>query len=94
MEIQGMAAMMTSLNRDHLGGCVRQRRHPGHKAKLEGAGVKRGKDIAEMIVRACVYIGPKSPQQFDLPLAKSRDVGECLRPRKNRQKTAVRSFAG
>ena len=70
-----------AIDRDHLGGCVRQRRHPGHEAKLEGAGVKRGKDMAEMIVRGrAVYVGPKSPQQFDLPLAKSRDVGECLRP--------------
>src|ERR1035437_894350 len=40
-----------------------------------------------MIMRGrAVHIGPKPPQQFDLPLAKSRDVGERLRARKNRQK--------
>src|SRR5271154_1309451 len=40
-----------------------------------------------MIMRGrAVHIGPKSPQQFDLPLAKPRDVGEGLRPRENRQK--------
>src|SRR5450631_4746643 len=33
-----------------------------------------------------VHIGPKPPQQFDLPLTKPRNVGERLRPRKNRQK--------
>src|ERR1700730_6586727 len=36
--------------------------------------------------RRAVHIGPKPPQQFDLPLAKPRDVGERLRPRENRQK--------
>ncbi len=82
-----------AIDRDHLGGGVGQRRHPGHEAKLEGAGVERGKDIAEMIMRGrAVHIGPKPPQQLDLPLAKSRDVGECLRPRKNRQKNQEQHF--
>src|SRR5438309_9502692 len=40
-----------------------------------------------MIMRGCaVHIRPKPPQQFDLALAKPRDVGERLRPRENRQK--------
>jgi hypothetical protein len=40
-----------------------------------------------MIMRGrAVHIGPKPPQQFDLPLAKPRDVGKRLRPRKHRQK--------
>src|SRR6266566_6917177 len=42
---------------------------------------------AAMIVRRrAVHIGPKPPQQFDLPLAKPRNIGKRLRPRKNRQK--------
>src|SRR5450756_2014548 len=46
-----------------------------------------------MIMRGrAVHIGPKPSQQFDLPLAKPRDVGECLRPRKNRQKNQQQHF--
>lgn len=57
------------------------------------ASVERGKDIAEMIMRGrAVHIGPKTPQQIDLPLAKSRDVGKCLRPRKNRQENQQQHF--
>src|SRR6266566_1423567 len=42
---------------------------------------------AAMIVRRrAVHIGPKPPQQFDLPLAKPRNIGKRLRTRKNRQK--------
>jgi hypothetical protein len=76
-----------SCHRLHLGGRVGQRRDPGHEARLKGAGVERGKDIAEMVMRRrAVHTGPKPPQQFDLPLAKARDIGERLRPRENRQK--------
>jgi hypothetical protein len=32
-----------------------------------------------------IHIGPEPPQQVDLPLAKPRNVGECLCSRKNRQ---------
>ena len=65
----------------------------GHEAKLEGAGVERGEDIAEMIVGGrTVHIGPKPPQQFDLALAKPRHVGERLRPRENRQKNQEKHF--
>jgi hypothetical protein len=39
-----------AIDRDDLGWRVRQRRDPGHEAKLEGAGVERGEDIAEMIM--------------------------------------------
>jgi len=51
-----------AIDRDDLGRRVRQRRNPGHKAKLEGASVERGEDIAEMIMRGrAVHIGPKPP---------------------------------
>ena len=76
-----------AVDRDHLGRRVGQRRDPGHEASLEGAGVERGKDVAEVIVRGrAVLIGSKPPQQIDLSLAKSRDVSESLCPGKNRQK--------
>ena len=52
--------------------------------------MERGEDIAEMIMRwRAVHIGPKPPQQFDLPLAKSRDVGERLRPQEPPEESAV-----
>jgi hypothetical protein len=36
---------------------VRQRSDPGHEAKLEGTGLERGEDIAEMIMRGrAVYM--------------------------------------
>ena len=83
-----------AIDRDDLGRRVRQRRDPGHEAKLEGAGVERGEDIAEMIMGGrTVHIGPKPPQEFDLALAKPRYVGERLRPRENRQKNK-RSTSG
>jgi hypothetical protein len=76
-----------AIDRDDLGRRVGQRRDPGHEASLEGAGVERGKDIAEIIMGGrAVQIGPKPSQQFDLLLAKTRDVGERLGPRKNRQR--------
>src|SRR6202007_968918 len=82
-----------AIDRDDLGGSVGQRRDPGHEAKLEGAGVERGKDVAKMIVRGrTVLVGPKPPQQIDLSLAKSRDVGESLCPGKNRQKKQQQHF--
>ena len=82
-----------AIDRDDLGRRVRQRRDQGHEAKLKGAGVERGKDIAEMIMRRrAIHIGPKPPQQINLPLAKSGDVGERLRPRKNRQKNQQKDF--
>src|SRR5450759_4820749 len=46
-----------------------------------------------MIMRGrAVDIGPKPSQQFDLALAKPRDVGERIRPRKNRQKDKEQDF--
>jgi hypothetical protein len=69
------------IDRDDLGWRVCQRRDPGHEAKLEGTGIERGEDIAEMIMGGrTVHIGPKPPQQFDLALAKPRYVGERLHP--------------
>src|SRR5207342_1573266 len=38
------------------------------------------------------HIGPKPPQEFDLPLAKPRDVAERLRPRQNRQQNQKQDF--
>jgi hypothetical protein len=46
-----------------------------------------------MIMRGrAVHIGPKPPQQIDLTLAKTRDVGERLRPRKNCKKNQQQYF--
>ena len=72
-----------ALGRHH----VEQRRDPGRKAKLEGAGVEHGEDIAEMIMPGrAVHIGSKPPPQLDLTLAELRGADERLRPSKNRQK--------
>lgn len=39
-----------AIDRNDLGRDVGQRRDPRHKAKLEGAGVERGQNIAAMIM--------------------------------------------
>jgi hypothetical protein len=56
-------------------------RNPGGEAPLELLGVKRGEDVAEVIVaRRAIGEWPQPPQQPDLLLAEQGDLGDMLRP--------------
>jgi len=63
-------------------------RHPSHEAALEGRGVERGKNIAEVVVgRRSVAKRPEPAQKVDLLLAEPGDIDERLRSAQHRQQT-------
>ncbi len=72
---------------DHLSRRTGQRGDPGDETALENLGVERRENVAQLIVRwRPVAERPEAAQEFELPFAEPRDIGERFRTRQRRQK--------
>lgn len=67
--------------------------NPGDEAAPKRAGVERGQDVAQMIVRRrAALAGAEPAQKLDLPLAEPSDVCEGLSPGANRKEAQKQSL--